>query len=81
MSSLSAFVKPGQLIIVRSGISSVGQLTLQALAHIEQADIVFYAPADPPTEAFIQKKLPNYVDLHMFHDDGKTRMVIFKCRR
>jgi precorrin-2 methylase len=74
MSTLHTDAKPGQLTIVGSGISSIGQLTLQALAHIEQADIVFYALPDPATEAFIQQKNSNCVDLCTLYDDGKPRM-------
>jgi len=65
--------KPGKLTILGSGISSIGQLTLQAVAHIEQADIVFYVLSDPATEAFIQQKNPNCVDLYTFYDNGKAR--------
>lgn len=67
-------LKPGQLTILGSGISSIGQLTLQAVAHIEQADVVFYVLSDPATEAFIQQKNSNCVDLYTFYDNGKARM-------
>lgn len=77
MSAPPTLTKSGRLTIVGSGIGSIGQLTLQALAHIKQADIVFYVLADPVTEAFIKKKNPNCVDLYTFYDDGKTRMVTY----
>ena len=73
MSSPKVLVKPGQLTILGSGISSIGQLTLQAVAHIEQADIVFYVLSDPATEAFIKQKNSNCVDLYPFYDNGKVR--------
>jgi precorrin-6B methylase 1 len=66
--------KQGQLTIVGSGISSIGQLTLQTISHIEQADIVFYVLSDPATEAFVQTKNSNCVDLYTLYDDGKPRI-------
>jgi len=69
--------KPGQLIIVGSGIGSIGQLSLQAVAHIEQADIIFYVVADSATEAFIRQKNANCIDLYMFHGVGKNRMITY----
>lgn len=77
MSAQPALAKPGQVIIVGSGISSIGQLTLQAIAHIEHADIVFYVVADPATAAFIGQKNPNCVDMYKFYGDGKTRMITY----
>jgi hypothetical protein len=77
MSTQPAPAKPGQLIIVGSGIASIGQLSLQAVAHIEQADVVFYVVADSPTAAFIEQKNPNCVDLYKFYDDGKNRMITY----
>lgn len=74
MSTPLANVKSGQLTILGSGISSIGQLTLQAVAYIEQADIVFYVLSDPATKAFIQQKNSNYVDLYTFYDNGKARI-------
>ena len=69
--------RPGQLIIVGSGIGSIGQLSLQAVAHIEQADVVFYVVADTATEAFIRQKNANCVDLYKFYGDGKNRMITY----
>src|SRR2546423_1420550 len=39
--------RPGKLVIVGSGIKSISQFTLEAVAHIQQADKVFYCVADP----------------------------------
>lgn len=65
---------PGQLIVVGSGIASINQLTLQAVAHIEQADLVCYMVADPSTEAYIRTKNPNNFDLYVFYDENKMRI-------
>ena len=63
----------GSLIIVGSGIASIGGFTLSALAHIEKANMVFYVVADPATEAFIRSKTQNSVDLYQYYDNGKNR--------
>lgn len=73
MSTTQDRAKLGQLTILGSGINSIGQLTLQAVTHIEQADIVFYVLSDPATEAYIQQKNPNCVDLYTYYDNGKAR--------
>jgi hypothetical protein len=64
----------GSLTIVGSGIESIGQITLQAISHIEAAAKVFYCIVDPATEAFILTKNKNCVDLYQFYDNGKPRM-------
>lgn len=77
MSTEPLAAKLGQLTIVGSGISSISQLSLQAVAYIEQADIVFYVVADSPTEAFIREKNANCVDLYKFYDNGKNRTITY----
>ncbi|KAJ3720530.1 tetrapyrrole methylase [Lentinula raphanica] len=70
----STQTKTGSLIIVGTGIESIGQMTLQTLSYIEAADRVFYCVIDPATEAFILTKNKNCVDLYQYYDNGKTRM-------
>jgi hypothetical protein len=65
--------RSGRLVVVGSGIKSISQFTLEAIAHIEHADVVFYAVADPATEKFIESKNPNSVDLYPLYDDDKPR--------
>src|ERR1700721_722299 len=66
-------VRPGRLVVVGSGIKSIGQFTLEAVAEIKRADRVFFGVADPSTEAFILENNPNAVDLYSLYDDGKDR--------
>ncbi len=66
-------VRPGRLVIVGSGIKSIGQFTLEAIAHIEAADKVFYCVADPASERFIASKNKHAVDMYHLYDDGKPR--------
>ncbi|THU83556.1 tetrapyrrole methylase [Dendrothele bispora CBS 962.96] len=70
----STQTKPGSLIVVGTGIESIGQMTLQALSYIEAASKVFYCVIDPATEAFILTKNKNCVDLYQYYDNGKSRM-------
>ncbi|THU91725.1 tetrapyrrole methylase [Dendrothele bispora CBS 962.96] len=64
----------GSLTIVGTGIESIGQITLQAISHIETASKVFYCVVDPATEAFIRTKNKNCFDLYPYYDNGKHRM-------
>src|SRR5438552_3110405 len=65
--------RPGKLVTVGSGIKSISQFTLEAVAHIQQADKVFYCVADPATEVFIEKQNTEAVDLYDLYDDNKPR--------
>lgn len=47
--------KSGTLVIVGSGIRSIGQFTLEAVAQIENADVVYYVVCDAATGGFIKK--------------------------
>ena len=75
--NMTSQVKTGSLIVVGTGIESVGQMTLQALSYIEAASKVFYCVLDPATEAFILSKNKNSVDLYQYYDDGKSRIVTY----
>lgn len=77
MQSVSTQKSSGSLTIVGSGIESIGQITLQALSHIESASKVFYCVVDPATEAFILNKNKNSVDLYQYYDNGKPRMETY----
>ena len=45
---------PGSLTIAGSGIASIAHMTFETIAHLKEADKVYYVVADPATEAFIQ---------------------------
>ncbi|WP_053067835.1 SAM-dependent methyltransferase [Xenorhabdus khoisanae] len=70
-------VRPGHLVIVGSGIKSLAQLTMEAVGHIKAADEVFYAVADPLTEAFIEKNAKKAHDMYILYDDGKPRLQTY----
>jgi precorrin-2 methylase len=67
----------GRLVVVGSGIKAVGQFTLEAQAHIQQADIVLYAAADPVTDMWISKQNPNTFDLYQYYGNDKSRIVTY----
>lgn len=67
----------GSLVVVGSGIKAVGQFTLEAQAHIQQADIVLYAAADPVTDMWIEKQNPNAFDLYQYYGNDKSRIVTY----
>src|SRR6266700_5714918 len=69
--------KQGSLVVVGSGIKSVGHFTLEAQAHIQNADIVLYATADPVTDMWIQKNNPNCFDLYEYYGNDKSRIITY----
>ncbi|KAG8730207.1 hypothetical protein FRC11_007267, partial [Ceratobasidium sp. 423] len=65
--------KRGSLVIAGSGIASLGQMTLDTISHLEKAERVFYLVVDPVTEAYIQEKNANTVNLSVYYDTTKQR--------
>ncbi|KAF3936890.1 hypothetical protein ABW19_dt0206141 [Dactylella cylindrospora] len=63
----------GSLVIVGSGIRSIGQFTLEAITHIEDADVVYYVVSDPVCEGYIKGKNSNAIDLYQFYSNTKPR--------
>lgn len=70
---LRAGARAGKLVLVGSGIKGVGHFTLEGLGHVEAADIVYYAVADPTTELFIQEHAKKSIDLYNLYGNGKPR--------
>lgn len=70
---LRAGARPGKLVLVGSGIKGVSQFTLEGLGHVQAADVVYYAVADPTTELFIQEHAQKAVDLYNLYGNGKPR--------
>lgn len=64
--------KPGSLLVIGSGIESVG-FTRDAEAAIKAADKVFFCVADPPTIVWIRKLRPDAYDLYVLYEDTKKR--------
>jgi hypothetical protein len=67
----------GRLVVIGSGIKAVSHFTLEAQAHIQQADIVLYAAADPVTDLWIESQNPRSFDLYQYYADDKGRMITY----
>ena len=66
--------KAGALVIVGTGIRTVGQLTMEALAWMERADEIIHLVADPVAEALITGLKPGKeFTLQGFYSEGKPR--------
>lgn len=67
-------MKNGSLIVVGSGIKSVGHLTIEAQGWIEHSDVVLYCVADPATEIWIKENSKYSIDLYQFYGNEKRRL-------
>ena len=65
--------------MVGTGIRALGQLTFEAIEHIEKADRVYYAVRDSATKGFIEAKNPDTVDLDRYYacDENIPKLDIF----
>jgi hypothetical protein len=65
--------RSGSLVVVGTGIGGVGQVTLEAAAHIERAEQVFYSIVDPVTECWLRERNPNAISFAGLYEEGKNR--------
>jgi uncharacterized protein YabN with tetrapyrrole methylase and pyrophosphatase domain len=71
--------RAGRLVVVGTGIRTVGQLTGEAIAWMERADEIVHLVADPVAEALIQHVKPKQAfSLQGFYGDGKPRMQSYE---
>ncbi|XOV80389.1 MAG: SAM-dependent methyltransferase [Aestuariibacter sp.] len=68
----------GSLVVVGTGISVAGQMTLMAQSYIENADIVFLGIANKIGENVVKKLNPNTVELDDLYQKGKSRAVTYQ---
>jgi uncharacterized protein YabN with tetrapyrrole methylase and pyrophosphatase domain len=72
--------KHGSLTIVGTGIKTTGQLTLETIAWIEQADSVPYVVGDPIAEAVIKRLNPaGAVSMAGYYEEGQSRMYAYNA--
>lgn len=65
----------GSLIVVGTGIRTVGHLTMEAVAWIKQADKVLYVVGDPIAEAMLKELNPAGAEsLTVLYAEGKQRL-------
>jgi hypothetical protein len=66
-------VEAGSLVVVGTGIKAIGQVTLEAEAHIRQAEKLFYLAADSVTEHWLQRTNLTAESLYGYYGTDKDR--------
>jgi precorrin-2 methylase len=67
----------GQLTVVGVGIKAIAQMTVEAIAQIKAADIVFYNPTSPVMSAMLKKLNRNCFNLRRFYGEDKYRQITY----
>ncbi|MBO8202712.1 hypothetical protein JW613_31215 [Streptomyces smyrnaeus] len=70
--------KRAELIVVGTGYRAVGDLTLEAKACIEQADVVLCLIGDPMVTGFLERLNPSVRTLDGFYAAGKPRTASYE---
>ena len=68
--------KPGQLVVIGSGIETVG-FTVADEHYLQRADHVFYCVADPATVVWLKSLRPDAYDLYVLYGEYKQRYVTY----
>ncbi|GGP86530.1 SAM-dependent methyltransferase [Streptomyces melanogenes] len=71
--------KPGSLAVVGTGIRVVGQLTVEAIAWMKEADELVYLVADPIAEEVITQLNPKALSLRGYYGEGQGRMGSYEA--
>lgn len=66
-------------MIAGTGITGISQLTVEAIAWIEAADVVGYVLADPLTERWIHDHARQAEDLTQLHHPGVPRVQAYRA--
>lgn len=66
-------------MLVGTGITGVSQLTLEAVAWIEAADVVCYVLADPLTQRWLHEHAREVEDLSRLHRRGVPRLHAYRA--
>ena len=61
-----------------TGIRSVGQLTIESIACMRNAEKMFYGVSDPIAESLILRLNPSAESLQKYYVDGKSRLQTYK---
>jgi hypothetical protein len=69
--------KVGSLVVVGTGIMAVTQTTLESVAAIESADVLYYSVADQTTEHWLRKLQPNAISLRPLYAIDKDRRITY----
>lgn len=65
--------QPGSLVVVGVGIA-LGQTTLEAKAHVEAADKVYYLVSNPSAVLWLEQLNATAESLYSFYEVGKPRL-------
>ncbi len=69
----------GSLIVVGTGIKTTGQLTIEALAWMHQAQSLVYVVGDPIAQAVITAIKPDAEDLSIYYQEGQQRIHAYEA--
>jgi len=72
--------KKGSLVIIGTGIRTVGQLTIEAIAWMETADTLLYVVGDPVAEAVIHRLNPEGAkSMSSYYEEGQHRIHAYNA--
>ena len=69
----------GSLVVVGTGIRTVGHMTVESLAYLSIADTVFYLVADPVAETLILHLNPEAKSLRGHYGEGTNRSESYEA--
>lgn len=72
-------MKSGSLTVVGTGIQFVGQMTIEAQAHIKQAEKVLFLVYDPIMADWIIDINPSAESLYPCYQQGESRMIAYEA--
>jgi uncharacterized protein YabN with tetrapyrrole methylase and pyrophosphatase domain len=72
-------LKRGSLTIVGTGIQFAGQITIEARAHIKQAEKVLFLVSDPIMADWINDINPAAESLYPCYQQGESRMIAYEA--
>jgi uncharacterized protein YabN with tetrapyrrole methylase and pyrophosphatase domain len=76
----STRAKKGSLVVIGTGIKTVGQLTIEAIAWMKEADALLYVVGDPIAEAVITRLNPDgALSLLDYYEEGKPRINAYNA--
>ena len=71
-------MKQGSLIVIGTGIQFAGQMTIEARAHIKQAEKVLFLVFDPITADWIKDINPSAESLYPCYQQGESRLIAYE---
>jgi uncharacterized protein YabN with tetrapyrrole methylase and pyrophosphatase domain len=72
--------KRGSLVVIGTGIRTVGQLTVEAIAWMREADSLLYVVGDPVAEAVMQRLNPNgAISMAGHYKEGQQRIHAYNA--